>query len=76
MILWFELSLANAFEIRNGEEHLMGFMSRDRARFVSHLLTLVLKASHLVRLVNELIVWLRGLDSFHPRDWGLSIFVS
>ena len=51
-MLWFELLLGNAFELRNGEEHLMGFVSRDGAKLVSHLLTLVLKASHLVILVK------------------------
>ena len=53
----------------------MSFVSRDRTWLVSYLLTLVLKASHFVRLVKRLIVWSRSLDSFHPRDWGLSIFV-
>ena len=75
-MLRFELSLENTFELRNGEEHLMSFVSRDGAKLVGHLLTIVLKASHLIRLVKKLIVWLRGLDSFHSRDWGLSIFVS
>ena len=56
MMLLFELSLRNAFELRNGEEHLISFVSRDRARLVSHLLILVLKESHLVRLVKGLIV--------------------
>jgi len=63
----FELSLKNTFELRNGEEHLMSFVFRDGARLVSHLLALVLKANHLVRLVKGLIVWSRSLDSFHPR---------
>ena len=72
----FELSLGNAFELRNGEEHLMGFMPRDRTKLVSHFVTLVLKANHLVRLVKGLIVWSRGLDSFYPRDRDLSIFMS
>ena len=47
-----ELSLENAFELRNGEEHVIDFMSRDGAKLVSHLLTLALKASHLVKLVK------------------------
>jgi len=75
-MLWFELSLENAFELRYGEEHLMGFVSRDRERLVSHLLTLVLKTSHLVRLVHGLIVWSRGLNFFHPRDRSFSILVN
>ena len=75
-MLWFELSLKNAFELRNREEHLIGFVSRDGAKFISHLLNLVCKVSHFIRLVKVLIVWLKGLDSFHPRDRGLSIFVS
>jgi len=54
----------------------MGFMSRDGAKLVSHLLTRVLKASHLVRIVKGLIVWSRDLDSFYSSDRGLSIFVS
>ena len=70
------MSLENTFELRNGEEHLMGFMSRDGAKLVSHLLTRVLKASHLVRIVKGLIVWSRDLDSFYSSDRGLSIFVS
>ena len=76
LMLWFELSLKNAFELRNKEEHLMGFVSRDRTEFVSHLLTLILYASHLGRLVKGLIVWSMDIDSFHSRDRGLSIFVS
>jgi len=52
---WFELSLENAFELSNGEEHLMNFVSKDESRLVIHLLTLVLKANHLVRLVKGLI---------------------
>ena len=75
-MLWFELLVENALEFRNIEEHLMRFVSRDRTKLVSHLLTLVFKASHLGRLVKGLVVWSRGLDSFHPRDRGLSIFVS
>ena len=50
-------------------------MFRDREKLVSHLLTHVLKASHLVRLVKGLIVLSRGLDSFHLRNRGLSILV-
>ena len=46
------MSLENAFELRNGEEHVIDFMSRDGAKLVSHLLTLALKASHLVKLVK------------------------
>ena len=75
-MLGFELSLGKAFEFINVEEHLMGFVSRDGAKFISHLLNLVCKVSHFIRLVKVLIVWLKGLDSFHPRDRGLSIFVS
>ena len=63
-MLCFELSMENAFEHRNKEEHLMGFLSRDKTNLVSHLLTLVLYASHLGRLVKGLIVWSRDLDSF------------
>jgi len=55
-MLGFELSLGKAFEFINVEEHLMGFVSRDGAKFISHLLTLVLKAIHLSRLVKGLIV--------------------
>lgn len=54
----------------------MGFVSRDGAKLVSHLLTLVLKASHLVILVKGLIVLSRDLNFFHPMDQGLNIFVS
>jgi len=75
-MLWFKFSLGNAFEIRNGEEHLMGFVSRDGIKLVSHLLIVLLKASHLIKLIKGLIVWSRDLDSFHLTDWGLSIFVS
>ena len=75
-MLWFELSLGNAFELKNGEEHLMDFVSMDRTRLVSHLLILVLNASHLIRLVKGLIILSRDLDSFHSRDRGLSILVS
>ena len=74
-MLWFELSLKNAFELRDGEEHLMVFVSRNETRIVNHLLTLTLKASHLVRLVKRLIVWSRDLRFFfHLRDPGLSFF--
>ena len=75
-MLWFELSMRNAFELRNREEHLMSFVFRDGAKLVSCLLTLILKESHLVRLIKGLIVWSKDLDSFHPRDRDLSIFVS
>ena len=76
LMLWFELLVENALEFRNIEEHLMRFVSRDRTKHVSHLLTFVFKASHLGRLVKGLVVWSRGLDSFHLSDRGLSIFVS
>ena len=36
LMLWFELSLKNIFELKNGE-HLMSFVSRDGARLVSRL---------------------------------------
>ena len=43
----------------------MGFVSRDGAKLVSHLLTLVLKTSHLVKLVKGLIYNLiKGLRFF------------
>ena len=35
----------------------MSFVSRDRAKLVSHLLTFVLKVNHLIRLGKGLIVW-------------------
>ena len=35
LMLWFELSLGNAFEHINGEEHLMDFVSRDREKLWS-----------------------------------------
>lgn len=54
----------------------MSFVSKDIARLVSNILILVLKASHLVRLVKGLIILSRDLDSFHSRDRGLSILVS
>ena len=56
-MLWFELSLENAFELRNREKYLMSFVSRDGACLFSHILTLVLKVSYLVRLIKGLIVW-------------------
>ena len=53
----------------------MVFVSRNETRIVNHLLTLTLKASHLVRLVKRLIVWSRDLRFFfHLRDPGLSFF--
>ena len=52
----------------------MGFVFRNEAKPLSHLLTFVLIVCHLVRLVNGLLVWLRGLDYFHSRDQSLSIF--
>ena len=76
LMLWCDLLLGNAFELRNGEEHLMGFVFRNEAKPLSHLLTFVLIVCHLVRLVNGLLVWLRGLDYFHSRDQSLSIFLS
>ena len=54
----------------------MSFVSRDIARLVSNILILVLKASHLVRLVKGLVILSRGLDSSYPRDEGLSILAS
>ena len=68
--------MKNTFELRNREEYLMGFVSRDGAKLVSHLLTLVLKASHLVILDKGLIVLSRDLNFFHLMDQGLNIFVS
>ena len=42
----------------------------------SHLLTLVLKVSHLIRLVKGLIFWSRDLDSFYLGNRSLSILGS
>ena len=61
-MLWFELSLKNAFELRNKEEHLMGFVSRDRTEFVSHLLTLILYASHLGRMTTICKCYCSSID--------------
>ena len=47
LMVLFELLLGNAFELRNGEKYLMCFVSRDKVRLVSHLLTLVLKVTWL-----------------------------
>ena len=38
MVLWFELSLENTFKLRNGEEHVMDFVSRDETKLFSYLL--------------------------------------
>lgn len=65
-MLWFELSLENAFKLKNREKHLMDFVPRNGVRLV--LLTHILKASHLVKLVKVLIIWSKGLDYFHMRD--------
>jgi len=50
----------------------MNFVFRDKTTLISNLLTFVHKANYLTKLLNELIVYLRDLGSFHPRDWGLS----
>lgn len=42
----------------------MTFVFRDRIRLVSHLLTIILEASPLVRLIKRLIDWIKDLDSF------------
>lgn len=45
-------------------------MSRDRERFTSFLLTLLLKANYLIRLVKGLIGLSRNLNFFQLKDWG------
>ena len=63
-MLWFKLTSRNACEHINEDKHLMTFVFRDRIRLVSHLLTIILEASPLVRLIKRLIDWIKDLDSF------------
>jgi len=47
--------MKNVFELRNGEKHVKGFVSKDGTKLVSHLLTPILKTSQLVRPVKGFI---------------------
>ena len=56
--------LENVFEPCPGKEDLMGFVSKNKAKLISHLLKpLVLKASCLVTLLKGLIVQQRNFES-------------
>jgi len=74
LILWFECSLKNTFKLRDRIEQLMSFVSRNKTRFASHLLILILKASYLTNLIQGIDSLIEGFRLFSSNGLRVRYF--